>query len=98
PLIISLSLHDALPIWQNAHNPMRQKAFSGTAGAHDRHHLSLTDFHIKISYDRKFRLMHSAVILGKTNAHIFYFQYRLFFIPCLRSEEHTSELQSRSDL
>ena len=76
--ILDISSHAGV-IGQNSHYPMGQETFPGSAGSCHRYHFSSSDFYVQVPDDREFCLMHSSVILGKNNIHMFDFQDCLFF-------------------
>src|SRR5699024_12451655 len=90
----TLSLHDALPIFLVDHNEFQQSAKDiGQANI-----LKVVDHHRIANFQTESPLCYRAEPVGCT-ATILHKMYKENDLEdCRRSEEHTSELQSRCDL
>src|SRR5206468_12700602 len=86
--INSLSLHDALPIFQSVHGDRCHHGGIHAAAQSDQHLLKATLLHVVVrSRDQR------AVSISN-----FFMRLCVDLPLSRRSEEHTSELQSRSDI
>src|SRR5204863_9668339 len=92
--IYTLSLHDALPIWERDVRDLRASRAGDLGGEGEARRDDAADRDLHDGLRRDVRL---AQRLGRAAARLAD-RYASIAAPDLRSEEHTSELQSRRDL